>query len=123
MFWWNVSSSSIPSDSALVAAASAIVGGAVDLRIEERLRDAGARAHLFDTRDGGAQIEVVGDRVLDQVLQRRIVEHLEPGRVGQRLRLRAFDEAELLRARQLRPLVVGTDEATGRHRRKRDAVR
>ena len=43
------------------ACRSAVVGDAVDLRIEKRLRDAGAGARLLDARDRDAQIEVVGD--------------------------------------------------------------
>ncbi len=47
----------------------------------------GAGARLFDARHRDAQIEVVGERLPDERLQRRIVEHLKPRRVGQRLRL------------------------------------
>ena len=36
-----------------------VVRRAVDLRIEERPRDAGAGSHLFDAGDGDSQVEVV----------------------------------------------------------------
>ena len=58
-----------------------VVGGAVDLWIEERLRDAGAGTRFLDSRDRRAQIEVVGDGILDQYLQGRIVEDLPPRHV------------------------------------------
>ncbi len=96
------------------------LGGAVDLRVEIRLHDAGPRARFLDACRRRPQIEVVGEGFANQRLQRRVVEDLEPWDVGERLRFRAVDESVLRRRRQWRPRVVGAHRAAGPERRRRD---
>jgi hypothetical protein len=70
------------------------------------------RGALFDVRRT-MHVEVVGDGVTNERLQHRVVEHLEPGNVGERLRLRRRrDEPVFRRGWKLGPLVIRADGAS-----------
>ena len=80
----------------------------------ERAGDAGIGAIFVDTRGRGAQIEIIGQRGVDQFDQHGIVEHLRPLQVGQRL-FAGSGVGVAIRRRDVehRPLVIGADRAPG----------
>jgi hypothetical protein len=79
----------------------------------------GARPRLLDSRHGHAQIKIVRQRLADQRLQRRILEHRSTRQVRHRLCLvRLLDEAILRRRRHFRALVVGTHGAADYRQRR-----
>jgi hypothetical protein len=99
--------------------ADAVARGGSHLGVQIGLRDASAGSRLLDAGDGGPQIEVVLNRLTNERLQRRIVEDLEPLRVGHRLRLLAVDEAVFLGRRQLGPGVIRAERAPDEQQRHR----
>ena len=99
----------------------AVPPGQVDLREQERFRDPGLGAGLLHAGGGHAQVEVLRDALANQGLELRVLRHLPPRQVGQRLRLgRSFQEAVLRGRRHLRPVVVRTDRAGREEHEKRE---
>ena len=84
-----------------------------ELRQLLQARRAQDGARLIDARCGNANIEVVGQRLADQLLQARILVDLPPALVGQRGGVGAAGEAVIRRSPGVRPPVVRTQLAAG----------
>ena len=87
------------------------------LRQQIGARHADGVARLLDARGDDAHVVAVGQRLLDQALEDRVLKHLPPGQVGQRrgvdgCRLRALAAVRRRRVDR-RPLVVGAEGAAG----------